>query len=698
VSGLTEGGQRFSRRLYQDTEGNPFFLIQTLRQLFEAGLVRAGPQGWQTSFDTITADYGELPLPETIRAVIQARVTRLSAVAQQVTGAAAVLGREFNLDLLQRVVSCSEVELIEALEELLRAHMIREGQSIYQFTHGKFREVIYEELSLARRQLLHRRVVTALLTNLQHTRLSAEVAYHAERGEWWEPALEFALQAAREAGAVYAYEDAAAFESQALHALDHLPDQGTRRIEILLRREAAYHALGRRADQARDLEILQQLITPLAEAELRATWQLRRGRWLVALSRWTEAETELQPACAAPQAATAREAQLLLATCQGNLNRFAEAEQTARRALEVATTHGQLEAQATCALTLAELNDLQQQYDQVKQWLEPACAWAAQIADRALQARALYLTARLDFQMGHYAAARHSAEHGRALYRSLGQLVGEADCLRVFAMASARSLLIREAINAYELARRYYHSVGQRYGLATIDLNLSALFLRLGDFERGHQHSQAAVDLFTAIGHSRGQCAASSNLGQSLVWQGRGAEAEPWLIKAEALAGTLNLIPWRAEMLSYLGRALLLQDRVVAAEEAMRRGLDVLGDQAAYHVDEVIEQAWLALVCLRADRLAEAEQISRSAVAELHARPGAEHPQQVHFVRALVLRAQGDHTGAAEALAQASSALHEVLAALEAEADRQRYLTQFAFNRFIQAAQQGQWPDPPRLL
>jgi tetratricopeptide (TPR) repeat protein len=416
------------------------------------------------------------------------------------------------------------------------------------------------------------------------------------------------------------------------------------------------------------------------------------------LSRWAEAETELQQARLATQAATAREAQLLLATCQGNLNRFVEAEQTARHALEIATTQKQLDAQAMCALTLAELNDLQQQYDQAKQWLEPACAWAEQITDRALQARALYLTARMEFQVGQYPAARNSAEQGRALYRSMGYLVGEADCLRVFAMASARSLLTQDAIAAYELARRYYHSVGQRYGLATIDLNLSALFLRLGDFERGQQHSQAAVDLFADIGHMRGQCAASSNLGQSLVWQGRGAEAEPWLIKAEALADKLNLIPWRAEMLSYLGRALLLQDRVAEAEDTMRRGLAVLGDQAPYHVDSVIEQAWLALACLRADRLAEAEPISRSAVAELHARPGAEHPQQVYFVRALVLHAQGDRTGAAEAVAQASAALQEVLSVLDDEGDRQRYLTQFAFNRFIQAAQQDQWPEPPRLL
>jgi len=596
------------------------------------------------------------------------------------------------------VASCTAEELIEAVEELLQAHMLGEQHTAYHFTHGKFQEVIYEELSAARRQLLHRRVVTALLVEPQRARLSAEVAYHAERGEWWEPAFESAQRAAREAGAVYAYEDVAAFETRALQALDHVPHQARQRIEVLLRREAASHALGRRDDQARDLEILQQLIAPLADTELHATWHLRRGRWLVALSRWAEAEAELQPACFAMNSDTAREAQLLLATCQGNLNRFAAAEQTAQHALEIATQQAQLAAQATCALTLAELNDLQQQYDQAKQWLEPARAWAEQTTDRALQARALYLTARLEFQLGQYAAARQSAEQGRALYGSLGYLVGEADGLRVFAMASARSLLTREAINAYELARRYYHSVGQRYGLATIDLNLSALFLRLGDFERGHQHSQAAVDLFTDIGHARGRCAASSNLGQSLVWQGRGAEAEPWLIKAEALAAELNLTSWRAEMLSYLGRALLLQDRVAEAEEAMRRGLAVLGAGAAYHIDSVIEQAWLALVCLRSDRVAEADQMSQAAVEALRARPGAEHPQQVYFVRALVLRAKGDHDGAAEALTQAITAMQEVLAVLAEEADRERYLTQFAFNRFIQAAQRGQWPDPPQLL
>lgn len=698
ASGLTEGGQRFSHRLYQDTEGNPFFLIQTLRQLMETGIVRAGSQGWQTSFDALTDDYGELSLPETIRAVVQARVARLSPLAQQVTSAAAVLGREFNLDLLRRVANCAEEELIEAVEELLRAHMIRESQALYHFTHGKFREVIYEELSSARRQLLHRRVVTALLAGPQRARLPAEVVHHAERGEWWEPAFEFAQQAAREASAVYAYEDAATFETRTLQALDHLTDQPRQRIEILLRREAAHHVLGRRDDQARDLELLQQLSAPLADAELRATWHLRRGRWLVALSRWGEAEVELQQAGATANADTARESQLLLATCQGNLNRFAAAEQIARQALELASQQSQLAAQATCALTLAELNDLQQQYDQAKQWLKPARRWAEQTADRALQARALYQTARLEFQLSDYGAARRSAEQGRDLYRGMGYLAGEADCLRVFAMAAARSLLIHDAINAYEQARRYYHSIGQRYGLAAIDLNLSALFLRLGDFERGQQHSRAAVDLFAAIDHARGQCAASSNLGQALVWQGRGVEAEAWLIKAEALAAELKLNQWRTEMLSYLGRALLLQDRVPEAEDAMRRGLAMPGDHTVYHIDRVIEQAWLALVCLRTDRLAEAEEISHEAAETLRARPGAEHPQQVHFVRALVLRATGDLDGAAEALTQAVAALDAVVSVLAEKTDRERYLTQFAFNRFIQAAQQGQWPDPPRLL
>jgi hypothetical protein len=67
-------------------------------------------------------------------------------------------------------------------------------------------------------------------------------------------------------------------------------------------------------------------------------------------------------------------------------------------------------------------------------------------------------------------------------------------------------------------------------------------------------------------------------------------------------------------------------------------------------------------------------------------------------VRALVLRATGDRDGAAEALSQAVAAMHAVVSVLAEETDRERYLTQFAFNRFIQAAQRGQWPDPPRLL
>jgi DNA-binding SARP family transcriptional activator len=162
LSGQKGGARRFSRRLHQVTGGNPFYLLETLRVMFEAGVLWQDDTGWNVRADKRTVDYRELPLPDTVCEVIRARLGRLSPQARQVLEAGAVLGPRFGFDGVWAVSGRRQGETMEALDELLARQIITENDQAYVFKHSLIQQVVYRDLSYGRRRLLQRRAGEAL--------------------------------------------------------------------------------------------------------------------------------------------------------------------------------------------------------------------------------------------------------------------------------------------------------------------------------------------------------------------------------------------------------------------------------------------------------------------------------------------------------------------------------------------------------
>ena len=146
-----------SEAVYRQTEGNPLFVQEVLRDLEEEGhLSGEGP-----------ISDAAMSIPEGLRDVIGKRLTRLSQECNRVLSIAAVIGREFRLDVLQGVSEKSEEELFAALEEAQGAAVIEERPSTgaavsFWFTHAFFRQTLYEEMFAPRRIRLHQQVGRAL--------------------------------------------------------------------------------------------------------------------------------------------------------------------------------------------------------------------------------------------------------------------------------------------------------------------------------------------------------------------------------------------------------------------------------------------------------------------------------------------------------------------------------------------------------
>ena len=138
---LDDDGRRLTESLHAETEGNPFFVGEVLRHLVETGTVRRQANRW------VVARGGTMAVPEGVRDVVGRRLGRLSAQTSQMLSVAAVLGRDFDVELLAALRDAPEGSLLDALDEALGAGLVQEtGADRYRFAHVLVRATLLEEL------------------------------------------------------------------------------------------------------------------------------------------------------------------------------------------------------------------------------------------------------------------------------------------------------------------------------------------------------------------------------------------------------------------------------------------------------------------------------------------------------------------------------------------------------------------------
>ncbi|MBE2240226.1 MAG: AAA family ATPase [Caldilineaceae bacterium] len=209
-----------SMRLYRETEGNPLFVVETIRaSMAHSAAAAAAP-------DAAAADADPTILPPRVQAVIVERLAQLSPTARKVVQVGAVIGRAFALELLLLTAHEDEETVIHALDELWQRRIVHEqAANLFDFTHDKLREVAYAETSVPQRRLLHRRTAQALeqLNAARLDPISAQVAAHYEQAGLVEQAIPYYQHAGSVAAGVYANDSAIELFTRGLALLAQLP-------------------------------------------------------------------------------------------------------------------------------------------------------------------------------------------------------------------------------------------------------------------------------------------------------------------------------------------------------------------------------------------------------------------------------------------------------------------------------------------
>ena len=567
-------------RVYELTEGNPFFVEEVARSLPAA--VAAGKP---------------LPIPGSVAEAVRLRTTRISAAARELLSYAAVAGRRFDLTVLQDLAGCEEGALIEILKELIAAQfVVEESADRFTFRHALTRAAVYASLLARERRSLHARLLLAL--ERHGARGSggdaADLAYHAVGAELWSQVALYAARAGEHARTLHA--PRAAVEQFTL-ALDAARRLGVRPPSAtVLARGRAYRLLGDFDPAREDFELAAALAR--AEGDVREEWQALLDLGFL----WASRDYTRAGECFHAALALARTLDDPVALAQslnrignwhGNLERPREALALHQEALAIfrssGDTVGVAETLDLLGITTIFLGDLQA----AAAYLDEALAGLRTRDDR--EGLATTLTMRLatgpNFEMVTVVPAADDPQsllaigtQALAMARSAGQRSGEAFAL--FGLAMSWGVLGRyaEALpaarEALGIAREIEHAqwlagAGFALGNLLLDLllpaaarpvleqaltqalatgsinwirltsaSLAVACLRCGDTER------AATVLDEALGAE----AAMQTVSQRLVWSAR---AELELRRGAA------------------GTALTIVERLLASAPARMRDADV---------------------------------------------------------------------------------------------------------------------------
>jgi tetratricopeptide (TPR) repeat protein len=157
---LDDAAVGLAHAIYRETDGNPFFVSEVLRNLVETGAIGQDAEGHWVAEDSLDT----AALPDSVREVIGARVLRLGKDAGRVLSVAAVVGRDFDLDLLARATRTDEADLLDILDAAAAVALVREvaDSGRYTFAHALIQHTLYEDLGHNRRARAHRQVAEAL--------------------------------------------------------------------------------------------------------------------------------------------------------------------------------------------------------------------------------------------------------------------------------------------------------------------------------------------------------------------------------------------------------------------------------------------------------------------------------------------------------------------------------------------------------
>ncbi len=447
---LAEMGQK----LFQETEGLPFFVVEYI-----------------AAMKTVHNHHLAWEIPSGVRELLRSRLRAVSEASRQLLQTAAVVGRSVEFDILKDASGRSEDETLVALEELLAHKLLVESSGnnplenlIYDFNHEKLRAFVYEETSLARRRLLHRRVAEALVTQARERKdvgpLAGQIAQHYRLAGLRDEAAKHYRSAGEYERSLFAHKQAI------MHFQNALELGAQEQAEL-------YEAIG-------DLQVLS-------------------GEYSASLNSF-EQSVSFYAQHAPEQGRLAHKMGEVYAR-RGDLERaqaLFEAAQVAYKEINGSLELARLYVDWSRSVYQAD------KLEQARELAERALNIALSGGDERIQAQATNLLGILARRRGDLDQAKRFVESSLALVEKSNDLTARVAALNNLALVCGQAGDLKQAITLAEMALNLCARLGDRHREAAIHNNLADLHHWARQTEAAMAHLKSAVAIFAEIGGETG--------------------------------------------------------------------------------------------------------------------------------------------------------------------------------------------------
>lgn len=630
----------FVTALQAGTGGNPLFVLETLRAMREQGV------------ESIVVD-GNLPLSGGVRNVVSARLDHLTAQARDVLEHAAVYGDEVELDVLAEASERERVTVADALDDLLRRGLLVSASTGQRFRHDLVRRVVLADLGEGHRRSIHRRIGEVLAEF--HPDRVEELAYHTAAAGDAVPAIRYLREAGKRAIALDAYETAHAHLARAAELLDHTPTTVSARFELLADWEEVLAVLGRRDEQGR---VLDQLAILAADDPCKAARAAsRRALYAAHVDRFQEAEEAGRRAVELAERADdphiLGDALAAIGTVLEWAGRPRDAIPVYERAEAVLVAVGASSVAALLGLGTA-LRTVKDSAGAATH-LERARARAAATGDAVGEAQALGQLAAVQMETGDVTAAREQYRAAVDLSRATGFRYGEAVNLVNLANLQYVTGNVASALQEYGRADAAFRSLGQRRGMMIVKANASFVtHAVLGQDDEAAEGAEQARRYFEELGDGRWAASCLATLASIAIRRDQARRGEELCARGLRLAEQHGVPRIASEL------------RSVLAMGDLRRGDP---EAALGHLDEALGAADLDSLegllphfcALRADALLAQGDVGRAVTTAMDAlgllRDGVARPYLLHLTAYRALEAVQHHAAAQQSLEAAHHSL-----------------------------------------
>jgi len=521
----TKVPDNFSRKIFDEAKGNPFYVKALLESLMEEGLIDPIDKNFANKVERL-----KFTLPKSVMELTMKRIQQLDKESQEVLKIASVLGTRFRLDVLARILKAKKEQMQPRLSTLVEHRLIYQDleakSESYVFEHVKLRDILYKQMGKNERRELHRLAGNAYEKLLgESSEFAYALAHHYSLSGLHDKAHKYAKLAG----------------DRALH--QNAPEEAVRNFQESLK------SLGK--------------IKPKPKPKLRHEILVRLGDANFIIGKWKEANRAYKDALKASKETGNKVLTSISNRKLGELLRFKGEYTKAKRyfetALAISKNIHDSRGIADCYKGLGYMSWRQGDYQEALDFYEKCIVTADSLKDDGLLGIALLEKGNVHNTMGDLVK---SMEHYKRCLVYLERTNNISQIARVYNNMGDISLQREEwseAIQYFERSRAAAEKVGGRYMVAWSLFNEAEALTRLSRTDDALKNCHESLDILNSLGDKMGILAVHRNFAIAYGVKKDWEKAEENFNKSLEMAKELNIPDVMAEI--YLHRARMLKSK-----------------------------------------------------------------------------------------------------------------------------------------